>query len=270
MVEVIFVHVGVHPDALLPEHLVVLRARQRREEKQLEDVERQLSLDDLNVPQDRLFAVTREADDVTGTGDGAMVAPFLQHLPVVGNLVLALLGGNEIVGVDVLEPNEYPAHACACCLLDEIRDLVAERVDLDGKPDLGAICGPQRDQAIEQRFPVAVAGEIVVGDEKSPDVLGIVVADDLLHVVRRTESALAPLHVDDGAEGALVWTAATEIHARERSSRPADVASRQNWRRFPLQIGQMIHVIVERRKPAIPGIPEHLVEAAFLGLPGKQ
>ena len=32
----------------------------------------------------------------------------------------------------------------------------------------------------------------------------------------------------------------------------------------------MIHVIVERRKPAIPGVPEYLVEAAFLSLPGKQ
>jgi hypothetical protein len=40
---------------------VVLRARQRREAEELEDVDRQLALDDLDVARDRLRRVGREA-----------------------------------------------------------------------------------------------------------------------------------------------------------------------------------------------------------------
>ena len=113
-----------------------------------------------------------------------MLAPFLQHLPVVGDLVLAFLGRDEIVRIDVLQSNKYAADACLRRLLDEIRDLVAQRVDLDGKADLRAIAGAQLDQTVEQQLPIAVTGEIVVGDEKAPDALGIVLTDDLLEIVR--------------------------------------------------------------------------------------
>jgi hypothetical protein len=56
-----------------------------------------------------------------------VLAPFLQRLPVVGDLVLAFLGWDEIVRIDVLQSDEHPADACLRGLLDEIRDLVAER-----------------------------------------------------------------------------------------------------------------------------------------------
>src|SRR6516225_5012685 len=135
-IEIVFVHVGVHPDPLLPENLVVLRAGQGSKKKQFQNIERQLALDDLDIAQDRGPGITGEADDVTGTGDGAVTAPLLQHLPVVGNLVLALLGRNEVVRIDVLQPNEDTAHAGGGRLLDEIRDLVAKRIDLNGKADV--------------------------------------------------------------------------------------------------------------------------------------
>jgi hypothetical protein len=64
-----------------------------------------------------------------------------------------------------------------------------------------------------------VAGEVVVGDEEPLDALGMVLADDLLQVVRRAEAALAALDVDDGAEGALIGTAASEVDARKRAPR---------------------------------------------------
>ena len=105
-------------------------------------------------------------DDVAGTGDGTVLAPFLQHLPVVSDLVLALLGRDEIVRVDVLQSNEHSADACLRCLLDEIRDLVAQRVDLNGEANLRAIARAQLDQTVEQQLPIAVTSEIVVGDEK--------------------------------------------------------------------------------------------------------
>ena len=49
--------------------------------------------------------------------------------------------------------------------------------------------------------------------------LNIVFADDAFEVVRRAEPALAPLDVDDRAEGTLVGTATTQIDARQRTVR---------------------------------------------------
>ena len=79
--------------------------------EELQDVQRQLALDDLDIAEDRCLAVAGKADDVAGAGDGAVLAPLLQHVPVFGDLVLVLLGGDEIVGIDVLQPDEDPAHA---------------------------------------------------------------------------------------------------------------------------------------------------------------
>ena len=135
VIEVVLVHVGVHPDAFLPKHLVILRARQRRKEEELQNIERQLPLDDLDIAHDRFLGVAGKAENIAGISDGAVVAPFLQHLPVFGDLVLPLLGGNQIVRIDVLKPDEDAAHTSLRRLLDEVRDFVAERVDLDGEAD---------------------------------------------------------------------------------------------------------------------------------------
>jgi hypothetical protein len=55
VIEVVFVEVGVHPGALLPQDLVVLGAGQRRKHEELEDIERQLSL------PDRVFKIVGRA-----------------------------------------------------------------------------------------------------------------------------------------------------------------------------------------------------------------
>src|SRR6516225_2140389 len=224
-IEIVFVHVGVHPDPLLPENLVVLRAGQGSKKKQFQNIERQLALDDLDIAQNRGPGITGEADDVAGAGDGAVAAPLLQHLPVVGNLVLALLRRNEVVRIDVLQPDEDTTHAGGGRLLDEIRDLVAKRIDLNGKADVRAVAGAQLDQPVEQLLPITVTGEIVVRDKKSLDVLRVVGADNLFDIVCASKSAFAALHIDDRAEGALVRTAASEIHAGKRSGGAADVLS---------------------------------------------
>jgi hypothetical protein len=46
--------------------------------------------------------------------------------------VLLLFGLQQIVGVDVFEPDKDPLAAGVRRLLDKVRDAVAQRVDLDG------------------------------------------------------------------------------------------------------------------------------------------
>ena len=84
---------------------------------------------------------------------------------------------------------------------------------------------------VEELFPVAVAGHVVVGDEERRDALLVVLADDRLEIVGVAEPALAALHVDDGAERALERAAAAEVEARHacprcaRAPTAADAAS---------------------------------------------
>ena len=138
------------------------------------------------------------------------------------------------------------------------------------KPIFGNSPFAQLDQPVEERLPVAVAGEIVVGDEEALDALRVVLADDPLEIVGRAEAALAALHVDDGAERALVRAAAAEIEARQRSRGAPHVLARQERRRLALQRRQIVHVVVERLERAVPGVAQHLVEPALLGLAGEE
>src|SRR6202453_2744023 len=268
VVEVVFVDVGVHPDPLGEHLLVILRPRQWREEEELENIKRQFALDDLDVAQDRLFRVGWEAEDVAGESDGAVRAPFLQHHPIFGDLVLPLLGGDEILGVDVLKPDEHAFDAGGRRLLDEVLDLVAERVDLDGEADVDAFL-LQLDHSVEQNFPVAVAGEIVVGDEEPVDALRVIGADDLFEIVGRAKAALAPLDVDDGAERALIGTAATEIDAGIRPGGALDMLARQDRRWLANERLQLVHIIVKRLEVAVPRVEQHFIEPVLLGFAGE-
>ena len=66
-------------------------------------------------------------------------------------------------------------------------------------------------------------------------------------IVGRAEAALAALHVDDGAERALVGAAAAEIDARiVCPTVRCDVLARQDRRRLAAQRRQVVHEIVER------------------------
>ena len=98
-------------------------------------------------------------------------------------------------------------------------NLVAKRVDLDHQAERDAVLLAQLDQAIEDRLPLLVAREIVVGDEELVNALRPVEAHEMLDVVRRAVARLAALHVDDGAERALVRAAAAGIEAGARAER---------------------------------------------------
>ena len=200
--------------ALGPQHLVILGARQRREEEEFQHVERHFLLDDLDVAPRRFRRVVGKAEDVARIGPDADRFPSEQHVAVFGDLVLPLLGGEQIVGIDVLEPDEDAGDAGALGLGDEIRDFVAERVDLDQEAHVHAVLLAQFDDAVEDRLPILVAGEIVVGDEKPIDAVLEILAQDALDVVGAAAARFAALHVDDGAERALERAAAAGVERR--------------------------------------------------------
>ena len=80
---------------------------------------------------------------------------------------MPLLGCNEIIGVDVLKSDENAAHASLRRFFDEIRNLVAKRVDLDCKAKAGKLGLAQINEAVEQQFPIAITREIVIRDEET-------------------------------------------------------------------------------------------------------
>src|ERR1019366_1173272 len=213
VVEIVFVDIGVHPPPLLGLDLVIFGAWQGRQEKEFENIERQFALYDFDIPDDRFLGVAGEAQYVAGKRNDALFPPFLQHDSVVGDLVLALLGSDEIVRVDILQPDEDMLHPSLPGLFYEVRNLVAERVDLDGEADILEFLLAQFDDAIEKYFPVGIAREIVVGDQKPLYALRIVTPDAALDVAGRARAALAALHVYYGAERTLKWAASPHVHA---------------------------------------------------------
>src|SRR4029077_3231613 len=107
------------------------------------------------------------------------------------------LGLQQIVGVDIFEPNKDPLAAGARRLLDKVRDAVAQGVDLDDELQPEPFLLAHLDQPVEYRLPIAVAGEIVVGDEEAEDALGEVGAYQPLDIVGVAPARLTPLDIDD-------------------------------------------------------------------------
>ena len=97
-----------------------------------------------------------KAEDISRQRDDALRLPGEQHLAVLGDLVLALLRRGEIVRIDVLQSDEDARDAGPLRLLHEIRDLVAQRIDLDHQAERDAVLLPQLDQAVEDLLPFSV------------------------------------------------------------------------------------------------------------------
>src|SRR5262252_3079041 len=266
--DVVFVQVRLHRDALLPENLMILRARQWRQAKELDDIERQFLLNDRDVAPDGLWRVRREAEDVSGKCENALRLPGQQHSSIFGDLVLPLLGSGEVVRIDILETDEHTCDAGTLRLLDEIWDPVAQCVNLDHQAERDSVPFAQRDQAVEDRLPCLVACEIVVGDEEFVDALRPVETHQMFDVVGGAEARLAPLHVDNGAERALIGAAAASIEARTQPKCPLDVLPGKERHRRAFHVRQVAHEIIERRKASGGGILQHKIEAT-LGLTGK-
>jgi SAM-dependent methyltransferase len=75
VLEIVFVHVRVHPHALEVKLFVILRAGERREDEELQHVDRQLALDDFDVALDGLWRVGEKSENVPAIGDDAGLAP---------------------------------------------------------------------------------------------------------------------------------------------------------------------------------------------------
>ena len=245
MLGIVFVHVTVHRHPLAMKGLMILRPRQRCQAEEFHHVDRQLALDDADVAPDRFRRVIREAQDVTRIGDGAHSLPGEQQLAVFGDLVLPLLGRNQRIGIYAFDPDEDASHARLRAFFDEVWDLVAQRVDLDHQADANALLHAQLDDAVEDRFPISVAGEVVVGNEEAVNAFRPVLADNEFDVVRRAPPRFPSLHVDDGTERALVRTAAPGIECRVFTCRALDVRTQQEGHRRRLDRGKVVEIIVD-------------------------
>src|SRR5581483_10081080 len=166
--------------------------------------------------------VARETDDVTGEDGDADLLPGEQHLAVFGNLVLLFAATQKALGIDAFETDKDARHSGASGLFDEPGNAVAHGVHLQDELDVEPLLFAHDDQAIEDRLPVLVAGEIVVGDEEPVDALGEVGAHDQLDVIGGTAAAFAALDVDDGAKGALKRAAAAGIEAGHTAAGATD------------------------------------------------
>ncbi len=125
---------------------------------------------------------------------------MLQHRAIFGDLVLVLFSRQQVIRVDVFEPDKDTPDAGLRHLLDKVRDAVTQRIDLDRKGELQIMGGAHRDQAVGQLLPIAVARKIVVGDEEPRDAAPVMLVDAAFEIVRAAVAALPALHVDDRAE----------------------------------------------------------------------
>src|SRR5581483_8259184 len=144
----------------------------------------QFLFDDVDVLRDRFKRVVREADDVARISDHMRRFPSQQHLAVLGDPVLTLLGGHKIRGIYVLKADEHPPDACTSTLLYEVRNAVAQRVDLDDQPELQFLRLAQFNEPVEDGLPFSVASEIVVGDEETTQALSKVRTHNIFNVFR--------------------------------------------------------------------------------------
>src|SRR5437016_8503936 len=135
---------------------------------------------------------------------------------------------------------------------------MTERIDLNDEINLQLIAFAQLDETIENRLPILVPCEVVVGYEEAMDALRHICAHYSLAVICRAKARLAALHVDDRAERALIGTTAPSIQTGIRARGPQDALRREQRHRRALQVRQIVHEIVERLDILVRCIAQHL------------
>ncbi len=208
-------------------------------------------------------------EDIAGVSDDPLGAPGEEHPAVFVHPVLLLLGLQQIVGVDVFEPDKDPLAAGTRRLLDEVGNAVAEGVDLDDELQTEPFALAHLDEAVENRLPVPVAREIIVGNEEAEHALSEVGAHQPFDIIGVAPARLATLHIDDRAKAALERAAAPGVEGADRLAIAPHDVERQKRRHLLLQPGQIVHVVVDRREPAGQRIGEDSGEPPF-GFAGKQ
>ena len=146
---------------------------------------------------------------------------------------------------------------------------MAERVHLDRETELYPFLA-QGYGPVEERLPVPVPREIVVGDEEAFDILGVVFANDRFEILGRAKTALAPLHVDDGAKGTMVGTAPAQVEARHGPGCAAHLGGRKNGHRLVGHIRQIGHEIVKGLESPFECVLQHEIEAVVLGFSSEE
>src|SRR5690606_34698163 len=125
------------------------------------------------------------------------------------------------------------------------------------------------DQAIEDRLPVLVTGKVVVGNEETMHALAEIEPDDLFDVIGRAAPGFPALHIDDGAERALIGATAPGTEAGEIIGGARNVFGWHEGDRRFFDAWQIIHEIVERLHGPGDGVAEHGIRPA-LKLAGKE
>src|SRR5262249_28656295 len=148
-------------------------------------------------------------------------------------------------------------------LLDKVRDAVAERIDLDDELQTEPLLLSHLDQPVKDRLPVAIAGEIVVGDKEAKDALGEVGTHQALDIVGVAPARLAPLHIDDCAEAALEWAAAPGVKGADRLAVAPHDVERQERGDLLLQPREILHEIVDGLQPSFEGVGKEPGEPAL-------
>ena len=106
---------------------------------------------------------------------------------------------------------------------------MTQRVHLQDESDPEPFARAQVDQSVKNSFPIAIAGEIVVGDKETADALAHICTNNRLHIIGGAVTRFAALHIDDRAEAALERTAAACVKAGVVEGVAADHATRQDW-----------------------------------------
>ena len=109
--------------------------------------------------------------------------PRLQHRAIFGNAILSLARLLERHGIYAFHADEDAVDSGTTGLVDETLDLVRHRIDLRDDLDREAFVFAHPDQPIEDRFPLAVARQVIVRDEKVVHALRDIRADQSLDVI---------------------------------------------------------------------------------------
>ena len=142
--------------------------------------------------------------------------PHRNHLTVLLHLVLCLPCRLQVFRINTLNPNENLRAAGMTGQFDEARDLVCLGIDLNHESYEKPLVSPQPCQHLQDFTPAAIAREVVVCKEVVVDAVPpVVFANGIRECLNRPKAHLAPLHVNDSAEAAVVRAAPPAVNCAE-------------------------------------------------------
>ena len=95
-------------------------------------------------------------------------------------MILPFVGCQQGIRINVLHTYKDFIDTRLHRFFNEIRNAMAEHIDLDQEPQSDTVIFPQRNHAVEESIPVFVAGKIVVGNEEPIDTQIVIRADYFL------------------------------------------------------------------------------------------